>query len=48
MTAEGRLARGKENYEAEKFLQNSETVAYAATLEKPKEEKKKSKSEEAK
>ena len=42
MTAEGRLARGKENYEAGKFLDNSETLAYVATLpkEKPKEKAK--------
>lgn len=41
MTAEGILARGKENYEAKKFLDNSETLAYIATLpkEQPKEEK---------
>ena len=41
MTAEGRLARGKLNYEAGKFLDNSETMAYVETLpkEKPKEEK---------
>ena len=40
MTAEGRLARGKENYEAGKFLDNSETLEYIATLpkEKSKEE----------
>ena len=40
MTAEGRLARGKENYEAGKFLDNQETIDYVATLpkEKPKEE----------
>ncbi|KKL15228.1 hypothetical protein LCGC14_2507730 [marine sediment metagenome] len=40
MTAEGRLARGKANYEAGKFLDNSETLAYIETLpkEKPKEE----------
>ena len=44
MTAEGRLARGKENYEAKKFLDNSETLEYVATLpkEEPKEEVKKS------
>ena len=42
MTAEGRLARGKLNYEAGKFLNNSETMAYVETLptEKPKEEDK--------
>ena len=28
MTKEGRLARGKANYEAGKFLDNSETLAY--------------------
>ena len=43
MTAEGRLARGKENYEAKRFLDNSETLEYIATLEvekpKPKEKK---------
>ena len=39
MTKEGRLQRGKENYEFKnldgtvgKFLENSETIAYAATL----------------
>ena len=45
MTAEGRLARGKANYDKGKFLDNSETVAYVKTLkeapkdkpEKPKE-----------
>ena len=47
MTTEGRLRRGKENYEAGKLLNNSETLAYIATLkkepvEKPKEEVKKS------
>ena len=38
MTEEGRLARGKANHEAGKFLDNSETVAYVALLpkEKPK------------
>ncbi|MFC1736927.1 hypothetical protein ACFL1X_12490 [Candidatus Hydrogenedentota bacterium] len=41
MTSEGILARGKANYEAKKFLDNSETLAYIETLpkEKPKEEK---------
>ena len=53
MTAEGRLARGKANYESKKFLDNSETLAYIATLpkeapkvepkEKPKEAPKKDK-----
>ena len=38
MTAEGRLARGKENYDAKKFLNNSETLLYMATLKEPKEE----------
>jgi len=43
MTAEGRVARGKQNYEAKKFLDNSETLAYIATLPKetPKKEPKK-------
>ena len=38
MSVEGRLARGKANYEAKKFLENSETLEYIATLEveKPK------------
>ncbi len=45
MTKEGRLARGKANYEAKVFLDNSETLEYVATLskEKPKEELKKGK-----
>lgn len=40
MTAEGRLARGKANYDSKKFLNNSETKEYLETLpkEKPKEE----------
>ena len=37
MTAEGRLARGKSNYDSGKFLNNSETLEYVETL-KPKEE----------
>ena len=43
MTIEGRLARGKENYEAGKFLDNSETLEYLKTSpkEKPKVEPKK-------
>jgi len=49
MTAEGRLARGKENYEAGKLLDNQETIDYAATIskEEPKAEKPK-KAKEAK
>ena len=39
MTAEGRLARGKENYETKRFLDNSETLAYVATLPKETTEK---------
>ena len=43
MTAEGRLARGKANLQAQRFLTNSETLEYVATLplleEKPKEKK---------
>lgn len=42
MTSEGRLARGKENFLNNVFLDNPETIAYAATLqaEKPKPEPK--------
>ena len=42
MTKEGRLQRGKENYEAKRFLDNSETLEYIKTLskEKPKEQEK--------
>ena len=43
MTAEGRLKRGKENYEyvdykgnVGRFLDNPETLEYIATLPKPK------------
>ena len=39
MTVEGRLARGKLNFEAKVFLDNSETLAYIETLPKPKVEK---------
>ena len=39
MTAEGRLARGKLNYEAKRFLDNSETLEYIATLKEVKAEK---------
>ena len=47
MTAEGRLARGKENFERGRFLDNSETVAYVATLtEAPKEKEKPKKAKE--
>ena len=35
MTKEGRLLRGKENYEAGVFLDNSETLEYLASLKKP-------------
>jgi len=46
MSKEGRLSRGKLNYEAKVFLDNSETLEYIETLskEKPKEEKKNAKS----
>jgi len=30
-----RLARGKANYETNKFLENSETLEYMASLKKP-------------
>lgn len=39
MTKEGRLARGKQNYEREtgrRFLDNSETKEYMATLKEKK------------
>lgn len=38
MGAEGRLARGKLNYDSRKFLNNSETLEYIDSLkvEKPK------------
>lgn len=38
MTAEGRLARGKLNFESDKLLNNSETLDYLKTLikEEPK------------
>jgi hypothetical protein len=39
MTAEGRLARGKENYERKRFLDNPETLEYMATLKPVKEAK---------
>lgn len=38
MTAEGRLLRGKENFDSNRFLKNPETLAYMATLEAPKGE----------
>ena len=41
MTAEGRLQRGKANYEAKRFLDNPETLEYIETLPKEKEEKEK-------
>ena len=34
MTSEGILARGEANYKANKFLTNSETLVYMATLPK--------------
>lgn len=40
MSSEGRLLRGKANYEAGKFLKNSETLEYIETIKaKPKEAK---------
>ena len=35
MTKEGRLTRGKINYEARVFLDNPETLEYLASLKKP-------------
>jgi len=40
MTKEGRLQRGKENYEAGVFLDNPETLEYIATLPKEKKDDK--------
>jgi hypothetical protein len=34
MTKEGRLARGKENYERGRFLNNPETLEYLESLDK--------------
>ncbi len=39
MSKEGRLQRGKENYEKERFLDNSETKEYIETLPKEKTDK---------
>ena len=39
-TEEGRLQRGEANYKAGKFLDNSETVAYAETISKKAEKPK--------
>ena len=39
MTKEGRLARGKANYEAKVFLDNSETLEYIETIPKEKPKK---------
>ena len=50
MSYESALARGKANYEAGKFLDNPETMAYADTLkvvEKPKAKKKEEVKEDA-
>ncbi len=43
MSEEGRLARGKVNYERGRFLDNQETIDYAETLKKPEEPKKEKK-----
>ena len=43
MTEEGRLARGKENHERQRFPDNQETIDYVKTLSKteaPKKEEK--------
>ena len=45
MTNEGRLKRGKENDERKRFLDNSETLEYMATLKKPIKEEKNVKSD---
>ena len=43
MSKEGILKRGKENYEAKRFLDNSETLAYMETLPKTKHKEEKPK-----
>ena len=48
MTQEGRLKRGKANYEAGVFLDNSETQEYLRSIEQPEEPKEKPKSKEVK
>ena len=48
MTQEGRLARGKENYEKQRFLDNPETLEYISTLETEKPRPKKEVKEEIK
>ena len=40
MTTEGRVARGKANYETKNLLDNSETLEYVATLPKTETKKK--------
>ena len=48
MTKEGRLARGKENHERQRFPDNQETIDYVKTLSKteaPKKEEKDVKSD---
>jgi len=37
MSKEGRLARGKANYNSKNFLNNSETLEYIESIKKPKE-----------
>lgn len=47
MTAEGRLARGKENHDRGRFLDNSETLEYLESIKKQ-EVKEKPKSKDTK
>ena len=48
MTAEGRLARGKLNYDSGKFLDNPETLEYSNSLPKEKPNKEEVKPKEKK
>lgn len=41
MTAEGRLLRGKENYERKRFPNNPETLSYVESLKSKSKESKK-------
>jgi len=43
MSFEGRMARGKYNFETNRFMDSSETLDYIASMEVPKEKPKKEK-----
>ena len=48
MTSEGRLARGKDNFTKQRFLNNSETLEYIETLPKAKPKEKPKEADDAK